>query len=219
MDVSHFVLWKYIEEKVLGSHSFESYLNNPQTKHKIFHIYKNILCCECNLTKMEGEKIISEKQFQMLYKCDEKKSIANHKKYIRVKVTQTCICCYSAVKNVSVRVLDITLAKVLIKRCGKQALGLEMWMGKITEIRNEIFHLSDIQEMADDKFNRRWQQLEGSIMGIANLLQNNLPKDIQVKIKNIKRLVVISDQVLKHERLCRDYWKYKCAELEVLFKC
>ncbi|CAG2242416.1 unnamed protein product [Mytilus edulis] len=68
--------------------------------------------------------------------------------------------------------------------------------------------------MTDDKFHRNWQKLEGSIIGIANLVQNDLPKDIRGKIENVKQLVVFSDQELKNERLCRDYWMYKCSTFE-----
>ncbi|XP_076086401.1 uncharacterized protein LOC143057057 [Mytilus galloprovincialis] len=92
--------------------------------------------------------------------------------------------------------------------------GLDDWMKTITEFRNEIFHLSDIQEMTDHKFNFIWKGLEGSIMGIANLLPNNQPNGIQRKIEIVKLLEVFSDQEVKNERLCRDYWKCKCAEFE-----
>lgn len=218
VDVSQFVLWKYIEDQELGSGNFESYLNTVGTKHTIFHLYKNILCCKCKMKKIVKEKIISEKQFTMLYRRDVEQSVREHKKYSGEKLFQTCICCYSAVQNVNLRVLDITLAKILINKCGKPApLGLDVWLSTITEIRNEIFHLSDRQEMTDDKFHRNWQKLEGSIIGIANLVQNDLPKDIRGKIENVKQLVVFSDQELKNERLCRDYWMYKCSTFEVLF--
>lgn len=219
MEVSYFVLWTYIEEKVLGSDNLESYLNTIKTKHSIYHTYSKIQCCKCETTKNVAEKLISKKQFQMLYECDENKSLSVHEKFVKGRLVQKCICCYSAVQNVNVRIFDITLANILIKTCGMHPPGLDMWMRTITEIRNEIFHLSDIQEMTDHKFNLIWQKLEGSIMGIANLLQKNQPNDIQREIEIVKRLEVFSDQELKYERLCRDYWNCKCAEFEVLFIC
>lgn len=55
-------------------------------------------------------------------------------------------------------------------------------MIKIKDVRNEIFHLSDTQEITDDKFNRKWIQLQGSILGIAELIDSAYAVEIERKI-------------------------------------
>lgn len=88
-------------------------------------------------------------------------------------------------------------------------------MIKIKDVRNEIFHLSDTQEITDDKFNRKWIQLQGSILGIAELIDSAYAVEIERKILQAKNLALIPYYMLKYEVLCRDYWRHKCAEFEV----
>ncbi|CAG2246396.1 unnamed protein product [Mytilus edulis] len=161
VDVAYLVISKYIEEKILGSDSFETFLNKE--KHKLVHIYETSQCCECTISSINKEKLITRKQLLILYKSDKGNQIREHKRYARGKLTQICICEYSAKAHINVRVVDITLANFIIQKCGKHALGIENWIEQIKDVRNEIFHLSDIQELTDYKFSRKWITLKNQL--------------------------------------------------------
>ncbi|CAG2217848.1 unnamed protein product [Mytilus edulis] len=213
VDVAYLVISKYIKEKILGSDSFESFLNKE--KHKLVHIYETSPCCECRILSINGEKLISKKQLHMLYKSDEGNQIHDHKEYTGNKLTRICICKYSAKAHIDVRVVDITLANYIIQKCGKHALGIDNWIEQIKDVRNEIFHLSDIQEMTNDIFDRKWSKLEGSIMGIAKVIGSAYPVETEQMIMQTKKLTIVDDYMLKYEIICRDYWRNKCTEFEV----
>lgn len=220
VDIACHVLYRYIRENILGtSISFELFLNQKQEKHKLVHMYETTKCCECTCTreKTKGETLISRKQLLLLYKSDETQHIKKHRKYDCKKVTQICICKYTAVENIDVKILDITLAYYIINKCGKQELGVDNWTFQIREERNKIFHISDAQKMTDDKFKRKWEKLNGSIMGIANLINSTFAEETEKQILQTKKLTVIPSYMYKYEILCRDYWRNKCAEFEVRF--
>lgn len=153
-----------------------------------------------------------------MYKSDEIKRVRNHQKFVNGKVVQICICKYVAIENIDVKMIDITLANYIIQKCGKRELGIDNWMRQIHEVRNEIFHTSDIQEITDDRFNREWETLKGSILGIASHINSEFEKETEEKICQTKKVTIIPDSMscmLKNEIMCRDYWKQKCAEFEV----
>lgn len=218
VNIAFHVIWKYISNNILGSCSFESFLNSKKEKHKLVHVYETNECCECVSEKIKGERLISRKQFSLLYKSDDTKQIKSHKKYAGGKVSQICTCNYSAVQNIDVKIVDITLANYIIQKCGKPDLGVNNWIEQIKDVRNEIFHLSDTQEITDEKFKRKWTKLEGSVLGIATLIDITYATEIEKKILQTKKLVFIPEYVLKYEILCRDYWRHKCAEFEVSMK-
>ncbi|CAC5393326.1 unnamed protein product [Mytilus coruscus] len=212
VDIACCVSWKYIKEKILGPDSFETFLNKE--KHKLVHIYETCECCECMYGKITGERLISRKQLLILYKSEERNKVRAHKKYARGKLTNICICNYSAIANIDVKVVDITLANYIIQKCGKHELGIDNWIEQIKDVRNKVFHLSDIQTMTDDMFSRRWTKLEGSILGIAKMIKNTYAEETNRKIVRTKNLTIIDGYMLKYEILCHDYWKNKCAEFE-----
>ncbi|CAC5362300.1 unnamed protein product [Mytilus coruscus] len=75
----------------------------------------------------------------------------------------------------------------------------------------------NIQEITDDRFNRKWETLKGSILGIASLINSEFEKETEEKICQTKKVTIIPDSMscmLKNEIMCRDYWKQKCAEFE-----
>ncbi|CAC5426321.1 unnamed protein product [Mytilus coruscus] len=213
VDFAFIVIWKYIREKILGPNSFVTFLNKE--KHKLVHTHETSQCCECMIEQIPGEKLISRKQLLILYKSDERNQIHDHKKYTGNKLIKICICKYSAKENIDVGVLDITLANYIIQKCGKHELGIDNWIEQIKDVRNEIFHLSDIQEMTDQVFSRRWSKLEGSIMGIAKVIGNAYAVETEQNIMQTKNLTIVGDYMLKYEIICRDYWRNKCAEFEV----
>ncbi|VDI17505.1 Hypothetical predicted protein [Mytilus galloprovincialis] len=212
VDIACCVIWKYIKEKILGPDSFETFLNKE--RHKLIHIYETCECCECMLGKITGERLISRKQLLILYKSEDRKKISAHKKYARGKLTNICICNYSAIANIDVKVVDITLAYYIIKKCGKNEQGIDNWIEQIKDVRNEIFHLSDIQAITDDMFSRKWTKLKGAIEGIAKMIKNTYGEETERKIIRTRNLTIIGGCMLKYEILCRDYWRNKCAEFE-----
>ncbi|CAG2252825.1 unnamed protein product [Mytilus edulis] len=165
-------------------------------------------------TKINRERLISKEQLHILYHSDERNLIRDHKKYAGNKLTQICICKYSAKAHIDVRVVDITLANYIIQKCGKHELGIDNWMKQIKDVRNEIFHLSDFQEIKDVKFSRKWTTLEGSLLGIANVIGTECVVETKKNIMQAKQLTLIGDYMLKYEIICRDYWKNKCTEFE-----
>ncbi|XP_076086814.1 uncharacterized protein LOC143057394 [Mytilus galloprovincialis] len=212
-DIACLVIWQYIRENILGKDSFETFLNKK--KHTLVHLYETLPCCECIVSKkINGERLVSRKQFLVLYKSIDRNKVYYHNKYACRKLTQICTCNYSANDNVDVKVVDITLANYIIKRCGKREQGVDNWIEQIKDVRNKIFHLSDIQKITDHKFNRIWTQLEGSILGIANLMGSVYVDEIEKKILQTKEHIFISSYMLKYEKLCCDYWRNKCAEFE-----
>lgn len=218
VDIVSPVISTYIRKNILDSSSFESFLNLLKEKHKLIHVFETLKCCECVSEMIKGEKLISKKQLLVMYKSDESKLVRHHQKYVGGKVVQICICKYIAIENIDVKIIDITLANYIILKCGKQELGIDNWMKQIQEVRNEIFHTSDIQEITDDKFNRKWETLKGSILGIASLINSEFEKETEENICQTKKVTIIPDSMssmLKNEILCRDYWKQKCAEFEV----
>ena len=88
-------------------------------------------------------------------------------------------------------------------------------MTQIQDLRNEIFHLSDIKELKDEEFKNKWKIIEGSILGIANLIDKEYAVKTKLRINSIKQLAVIPASMFNDEILCRDYWKMKCAEFQV----
>ncbi|CAG2244025.1 unnamed protein product [Mytilus edulis] len=201
-----------LREKMLGTDSFNIFLNKE--KHKLVHIYETSQCCECTIEKISGEKLITKKQLLMLFKSDDMNLIREHRKYAGNKLIQICICKYSAKANIDVRVVDITLANYIIQKCGKHELGIDNWIEQIKDVRNEIFHLSDTKEMTDHIFSNKWTKLEGSIMGIAQVISSECAIEKEKTILQTKKLTIVSDYMLKYEIICRDYWRNKCAEFE-----
>lgn len=178
-------------------------------------MYETSQCCECVSEKISGEKLISRKQLLILYDSDERRQIRDHKKYSCGKLTQICMCKYSAKLNVDIKDLDIVLANRLIKKCGKHELGIDNWIAQIMEVRNEIFHLSDMQQITETKYQRYCKRLEGSIMGVAMSIDSVYAEETWNQILQTKQLTIVSNYMLKSEIIHRDYWVNKCAELEV----
>ncbi|CAC5393329.1 unnamed protein product [Mytilus coruscus] len=208
VDTACHVIWTYIRETLLGSSSFESFLNLIKEKHKLIHVYETNECCECVSEMIKGEQLISRKQLLLLYKSDESKQIQNHTIYVGRKVVQVCICKYIAIKNIDVKIIDITLANYIILKCGKQELGLDNWMTQIKEVRNEIFHISDIQEITDDKFRRKWEKVKGSILGIAKLINRTFVERAQIEnFHNKAEALHIQYPKVCSKSLERDYQK------------
>lgn len=207
------VIRTYITKKILGSNSFKSFLSLINEKHKLIHGFETNECCECVSELIKGEHLISLKQLLLLYHSDKSKHNQDHIAHVDRNKVRVCICKYVAIGNI--KVIDITLANFIIIKCGKQELGLDNWMKQIKEVRNEIFHMSDIQQITDAKFSRKWETLKGAILGIANLINSEFADKNEIKIKQTERITCVPEYMLKYETLCRDYWRNKCAEFEV----
>lgn len=212
VDIAYTVIQKFLKVKVLLSDSFETFLNKE--KHKLVHMYETAHCCECNSGKIVGKRMISRKQLLMFYTLDDSKRTHNHIKRVRGKLSQTCICQYSA-KPVNVQLVDITIANYIIQKCTKNKEGIEDFIEQIKDIRNDVFHLSDIQKITNEDFSSKWTTLEYSILKIAEIVDTPYAEEIEKRIKQIEKLTFIPDYLLKYEILCRDYWEQKYAEFEV----
>lgn len=212
VDIACLVIWDYIRTRILRHNSFETFLNKQ--KHNLVHVFETSKCCQCS-GEITKERLITRKQLLTLYKSDERNNIEDHKKYDGKKIIQICICNYSAIANIDVRVVDNTLANYIIQRCGQQELKVDNWIKQIKDVRNKIFHLSDIQEITKANFKRKWTKLEGSILGIANVVGRAYADITNKRILQIKKITTIAENLFKYEKLCSEYWKNKCAEFEV----
>lgn len=207
------VIQTYIEERILRPDSFETFLNKE--KHTLVHMYDTSPCCNCKSETIIRDGLLTRKQLLLLYKSDETKQIHDSKKLVGRKLSSICICKYSAKVDIEVKDLDLSLATLIIAKCRTCDPGIDIWIQKIKDMRNEIFHLSNIHEIADDKFIRKWNEIEGSIMEIANCINNVYHEETRKKILQTKKLTITYDYLLEYEILCRDLWKQKCVDFEV----
>lgn len=212
-DTACFVIWKFIEEKILAPNSFETFLNRE--KHRLIHIYETSECCECQTGKINRERLISKMQLLLLYKSDETKRNRKHSTYLEGRLIQTCICNYSAIRNVDVKVVDISLAYCLIEKFGKPEFGVDHCIEHIQNVKNELVHRSDEQKITNEQFDRQWSKLEVAILEIANAIGSSYEWETRQRILRTKNHIIKNNYMLKYEMVCRDYWREKCAEFEV----
>ncbi|CAG2219901.1 unnamed protein product [Mytilus edulis] len=125
------------------------------------------------------------------------------------------MCSWTPRSDINTSVLDISLAHIVIKSCGKFELGADTWIETITDIRNEIFHKSDIKALSRNVFENSWEKLVSSVGGLTKLISEEYSSEVQYRIDKLKDRVIVSRVTLKLEHLYWDYWKQKCAELEV----
>lgn len=173
-------------------------------------------CCGCvSFPDNSNRPNLTKTQFSVLYKIDSTKHNPSHKRFQSGKTAQVCMCSWSPRPNINTSVLDISLAHIVIKSCGKFELGADTWIETITDIRNEIFHKSDIKALSKNDFENSWEKLVGSVEGLSKLISEEYSSEVQYRIDKLKDRVIISRVKLNLEHLYGDYWKQKSAELEV----
>lgn len=173
-------------------------------------------CCGCEgFPDNSNRPNLTKTQFSVLYKIDSTKHNQSHKKFQNGKTAQVCMCSWTPRSDINTSVLDISLAHIVIKSCGKFELGADTWIETITDIRNEIFHKSDIKALSRNVFENSWEKLVSSVGGLTKLISEEYSSEVQYRIDKLKDRVIVSRVTLKLEHLYWDYWKQKCAELEV----
>lgn len=187
-------------------------------KHILYHIYETLRCCQCGSFPLKlSRPNLTKTQFLVLYRRESTRHNSSHIRTQNGHTKQVCLCSWIARPTVTTDVLDISLVHIILKNCTNFQLGADTWMKKITEIRNEIFHKSDIKALTKKEFVDFWQSLSGSITGLANLISHDYNMEMQYRIDMLKGRVMVSRDKWKLEHLCLDYWKQKSAELEVNF--
>lgn len=215
VDIAGLVIKDYIDKEILKDKPFKSFLNESITKHSLFHCYKGIVrCCECppGVKKPNNSNNLTHKQLQNLYDKNDNNKNTSHTIF-KKKDKQECICSYTAKQKITIRDLDITLLNCVINAATTSMV--DQRVNQITNIRNEIFHFSDSQQVDSDYLIARWPLVAGSIMGISNKIGVTYAKNIRLKIEKIFRYQLKVNATVAYERLCTEYWETKCTEFEV----
>lgn len=201
------VMQMYFECNIIHKIKFETFLNNAHNKHVLFHQFvPDISCCECNINSLAsaGKKgCLNKKQFDLLF--DETSSPKlNHEKIQGTKVTQYCLCKFSAKISITVDCLDITLFNDMVRHCCPSKLNA-LWLKKVKDVRNFLAHVGNGQVVKSD-FQTHWHSLEVVTLGFASEVGSKciklFTKDIsQIKSHSIEYLGEIlnksNDQLIK----------------------
>lgn len=154
------VVHLYFEVKVLNNTEFESFLNDPNNMHNLFHYFApKVLCCKCSTVSLAAPNKnghLNLRQFDILYdNCNAPQP--NH--------GQHCLCKYSAKSAISVDKLDITLFYIIVKQCCPSRMNL-LWLQNIKDVRNFLAHVGESQVKKQD-FEDHWKTLSIATLGFA----------------------------------------------------
>lgn len=214
VEVTPKVVRKYFEKTCLQGKTFKIFLE--ENRHILFHTYETLKCCQCVSTLYSRHsKHMSKQMFSVLYKHDQSKIVYSHVRKNNGRIEQLCMCSWDPHSNIDMTVLDISLANTLMKNCAIMQQGAEQWLRHIVDIRNEIFHKSDIKVISKKDYENMWSTLSGSVGGLTNLISQDYHESIKSEEKNLQDRVIVRREMLQLEDLCREYWKQKCAEFEV----
>ncbi|CAC5391468.1 unnamed protein product [Mytilus coruscus] len=206
VDVASNVLREYITKKKLKGKTFESFLNERAIKHALFQCCQSKRCC-ARQDSFKYSKTLTVQQLMKMYnQQDMSKALCNFQK---------CACHYTAKQGIKVQVLDITLANCFFDV--EEDRKVIQCVKKLTQKRNELFHLSDLKELLPITFDNDWEWITVSIMAILNEIdQTEYSNTVYSKITAIFKSKLIEDPyyMLQYERLCRDYWETKLKEFE-----
>ncbi|CAC5390352.1 unnamed protein product [Mytilus coruscus] len=215
MDIPPDVIRKYILRKILlNGETFQEYLE--KNKHTLYHLYESIICCMCRTNvQIKFSKVFSKEQFRILFKHHHEKINNSHTKRKGKRLVQNCICTLVPIDGIDVSVLDITLAKAILTNC-EQTLhtGVSNWLEQIVKARNEIFHLTDLHPIDDNRYNYYWGMISSSVDGLSKLVGQEYNTFVKDKVEKLKLKFKISGIESAEERLCRDYWRDKCVKFE-----
>lgn len=217
VDVAPEVIREYFKRKVLHGDTFESYLNKH--KHILYHLVFLRDCCECPSKEIPcKDKALSNEQMKLLYDfigCNPCKN-SEQIKASKLSIKYSCICKYSARKNISVKdVLDTTIACCIVKNCELKNNSRDNWMTQIKNTRNKIVHKTDTRSISSDKFEAHWATLKGSVMGLASLLDKEYETHVCNQVDNLKSRQILNTDNNKEVQLLYEWLRDKIFEFEV----
>lgn len=181
------VMYLYFEVKVLINTTFESFLNDPHNKHKLFHqCFPTIPCCQCanmSLAAPKKKGCLDIQQFDKLY-SNSVSPQPKHKKFKGSKVDQHCLCQYSAKLSITVDQLDISLFSSMVQHCCPSQMN-SLWRQNIKNVRNFLAHVGNYQ-VEDQDFKIHWKTLEVSTLGFAGEMGKTCEKMFRNEILQIQ---------------------------------
>lgn len=185
----------YFEINVLNKKKLETFLNNTNNKHVLFHqCFPEISCCECSVHSLasKGKRgTLESKQLKLLFD-DTSLPQANHEKTIGTKITQYCLCKYSSKCSIDIDSLDITLFYAIVQHCCPMTMNFS-WRKNIKDVRNFLAHHGNGQVGKSD-FEKKWKLLEMATLGFASELGS---KCLRMFTKEIAQIKSCSIEILK----------------------
>lgn len=140
------VMHMYFEVNMLHQTEFETFFNNTHNKHVLFHrCFPEISCYECYLHSLAsaGKRgCLIKKQFDLLFD-DTSSPNPNHEKTKGIKVTQFCLCRYSAKRGLTVDSLDVTLFYDVVQHCCPRNMNMISWLKCTKDVRNCLAHVGN----------------------------------------------------------------------------
>lgn len=194
--ISTDVVHHYFEIRILDTLTFETFLNRE--KHVLFHEHiPTIKCCQCALLSLAAQHkrcFLTKSQFSLLFDSNGPVE-PNHEKRSRSgTVLEYCLHSYSAVRNVSVDVMDITLVCEIVRKCCPSIPGNPSWLKAIRKTRNDLFHLSSGQ-LSTQEFEKEWKILATAVIQIAGVIGTSYQTTIRKQIAELKNDILALDVV------------------------
>ncbi|XP_063400266.1 uncharacterized protein LOC134684885 [Mytilus trossulus] len=197
----------YFEINVLNKTKLETFLNNTNNKHVLFHqCFPEMPCCECNIHSIasKGKKgCLNKQQLKILFD-DTNLPKPNHEKTAGTQTTQFCLCKYSAKCSINIDSLDITLFYAIVQHCCPTAMNFA-WRKSVKDVRNFLAHVGNGQVTKSD-FQNLWLSLELATYGFVEELGNKCLKMFKKDVSHIKSSSIESLKItLKETRdqLCK----------------
>ncbi|CAC5422466.1 unnamed protein product [Mytilus coruscus] len=207
------VIQFYFEVKILNNTTFETFLNDPNNIHQLFHQYlPTIPCCKCatpSLASARKRGCLILQQFDKLYDNSGLPQ-PNHENMTGSKILQHCLCKYSAKCSVTVDELDITLFYTIVQHCCPSKMNF-MWRKNIKDVRNFLAHVANGQVKKAD-FEDNWKSLNNATLGFAGEISNKCKKMTQEVILEIDNSSIegLKEKLKKsNEDLIKTYLYFK----------
>ncbi|VDI64171.1 Hypothetical predicted protein [Mytilus galloprovincialis] len=180
------VMKHFFQVKILNNSKFESFLNDQNNMHTLFHqCFPTIPCCKCVTVSLASSKkrgCLNFRQFDMLYDNSGKPQ-PNHENITGSKVNQYCLCKYSSKRSIKVSGLDITLFNNIIQHCCPSKMNF-MWRQNVKDIRNFLAHAGHGKISRAD-FESHWKSLETATLGFAGEMGDVCEEMFQDEISRI----------------------------------
>lgn len=190
----------YFEREFLKNEDLDTFLQNQNHKHAIFHeLFPKTKCCKCKgAARQSSERKIclGKHQFDKLYKSSGP-VVLNHEKREGSIIKQHCLCPFVPRQHIEVIQLDILLIYAIINSCfgavsppGNPELFL-----KIKDIRNDMAHLGRGDALSLEDFNAKWDILEHTSLEIAKLTCKTHQQGIRKQITDLNASNDLFDKI------------------------
>lgn len=210
---------------MLEAESFEKYLE--KNIYNILHLHEPHPCCKCSFkcykcatassSKCKCKCILTHDQISLLFNHDM--NLLNRKHTTgKDRSRQRCTCPYTVKSSVSLSVVDITLLFVIMSNDhGKKLhLGVDQKFEDIRKVRNYVVHQSDSKSIEQQEFEKKWNILKESTEYFLQFITDvQYTEKINKQINEIRDSVRVSSDSFVQQQIFTEFWRDKCAELEV----